>query len=842
MISANYEIELIRRMIKSQMCTLVPETDLARAPDNSLLRGGWFAVPHRKGRLRLIFDRRSLNEGEYTQDWGQLPHGTEFCKLIVDPGTTVRGSGDDLSNFVYQWKHNKNWLHRQAVGRRVSAHYFMDLIPDLDVTQHYRCSLKVIAMGDTNGVGVTQSAHVGLLEQAGCMRSTEVLSHGLAAPLELAWEGVYIDDRIAVLRLPRERLHCSPKCCCRFCQVDGGFFRDVDIMNRSRAKYRELDLPLALDKQFNLAQTFEAWGTTVEGHAGRAGVSSDKLRLLFRLLLAAAGLPTTRTTMQALLGSVVHPYLHRRCCMATLSEAFSWSSSMSPTASMRMPANVIDEVIISALWLPLAHTNVRHPVSRCISATDSSGKRGGSCIANVPQPVAELLFARSEFKGEAGRLDWNFLEEEFLSENMTEPDADLNELLASLPWKSPVSYEHKGLHHINTQEVRAVLDELERRAFKLGQRDQRVVCAIDSRVAVGCVAKGRSSSKALNSWLRKLSVLTLSTGLCVRPLWVGTKYNPADDPSRGVQLRPASPCPSWASHLWKPRSTFSSVRLRSSTPQSDDPRPESFECAVCDDRPGTSMRGAPNDGHLCLRAREYYGGAGGLTKALCRKQVECMCYEAYGKDGYNRLHDMELDSTVQREVRAARRKVVGLAHFGITCGSWSTLNNLNGGTRSSERPFGDGVLEREINGNFQHDQTFDIIDVLIEEGIGFSVENPLTSFIWHTPLFQELLEREDIFVVDFDQCAYCLRPPDAHCFDRDTRVLKRTRVVTNVPQLQRLRRCCDKGHDHVATIGFCRDKAGRRVRRSTAAGVYPPALCRAWAEAVREFLVHGPRS
>ena len=103
MIGPVEELLLIRRMLHSKMGTLTLEEDVARLPDNSILRGGWFCVPHREGRLRLIHDRRPANAVEVTLPWATLPHGTDFCKLVVGPSESIRGSGDDLSNLFSQW-------------------------------------------------------------------------------------------------------------------------------------------------------------------------------------------------------------------------------------------------------------------------------------------------------------------------------------------------------------------------------------------------------------------------------------------------------------------------------------------------------------------------------------------------------------------------------------------------------------------------------------------------------------------------------------------------------------------------------------------------------------------
>ena len=45
----------------------------------------------------------------------------------------------------------------------------------------------------------------------------------------------------------------------------------------------------------------------------------------------------------------------------------------------------------------------------------------------------------------------------------------------------------------------------------------------------------------------------------------------------------------------------------------------------------------------------------------------------------------------------------------------------------------------------------------MEYGVGFSIEHPKTSLMWKLNAYVRLLARSDIFVVEFDQCAYGLK-------------------------------------------------------------------------------------
>ena len=148
--------------------------------------GGWFCVPHTKGRQRLIFDRRALNEQELQLPWVNLPHGTQFCKMFLNKHETVRGSGDDLNVYFYQLSHRPNWYHRNAAGRRITGQTAEALggCPD----KCYRMAIKVVAMGDRNGVAIAQAVHEALLQKHDCLKSSNIMMYNKHTPSSKLWE------------------------------------------------------------------------------------------------------------------------------------------------------------------------------------------------------------------------------------------------------------------------------------------------------------------------------------------------------------------------------------------------------------------------------------------------------------------------------------------------------------------------------------------------------------------------------------------------------------------------------------------------------------------------------
>ena len=100
-------------------------------------------------------------------DWVRLPHGTQFSRMILKPGETVRGSGDDLENYYYQLSHRPSCFPGNAFGRRISGNYAREL--GGDPNKSYRLAFRVLGMGDSNGVALAQNAHEDVLRAYGCL-------------------------------------------------------------------------------------------------------------------------------------------------------------------------------------------------------------------------------------------------------------------------------------------------------------------------------------------------------------------------------------------------------------------------------------------------------------------------------------------------------------------------------------------------------------------------------------------------------------------------------------------------------------------------------------------------
>ena len=87
--------------------------------------------------------------------------------------------------------------------------------------------------------------------------------------------------------------------------------------------------------------------------------------------------------------------------------------------------------------------------------------------------------------------------------------------------------------HVNLEEARALVRYVKWILRSSKRCGHRLVILVDSKVVIGAVTKGRSSSTPLNALVRRLAALTFAGGLVLHFIFVPSAHNPSDWPSRG---------------------------------------------------------------------------------------------------------------------------------------------------------------------------------------------------------------------------------------------------------------------------------------------------------------------
>ena len=101
---------------------------------------------------------------------------------------------------------------------------------------------------------------------------------------------------------------------CEHCHGDGGYLPDVLGTEKLEQTYVAHSAEQSLEKRTRYKQDFVVWGTGVEGRRGRVGVEKPKRQKIARLVFSVAlhG-SATKAVLRSLVGSLIHPFMHRRC-------------------------------------------------------------------------------------------------------------------------------------------------------------------------------------------------------------------------------------------------------------------------------------------------------------------------------------------------------------------------------------------------------------------------------------------------------------------------------------------------------------------------------------------------
>lgn len=218
-----------------------------------------------------------------------------------------------------------------------------------------------------------------------------------------------------------------------------------------------------------------------------------------------------------------------------------------------------------------------------------------------------------------------------------------------------------------------------------------------------------------------------------------------------------------------------------------------------------------------------------------------------GTGKYIACNDMDLAEVRDCLWQEAVAGYYAYTHFGIPCTGWASMNQVNGGTRTLDRPEGcdpvpmtpykERARAREKKANRQAEYIAEFCIMCHQHGIFFSIENPVPSHLWLCKSFQRLKRvlGKDFYEVTFHQCAFGLTlpgcAPNEYC-------RKTTRFWSNMPEIMRLERRCpgqSPQHIHVHAIGNV-TVDGKRLSRAGAAGRYPIDLCQTIAIGARDAL------
>ena len=543
---------------KIRLFELLDSTDRLRlhtAEEVTPLYGsGLFAVGKSLEKDRMILDSRGANLLERPPNrWIRaLAAGELLTRLVLQAEEKILCSGNDLKDFYYFFKATNSRSRRNVlVGglRPHSVSHLKAFRPELLNSSVIFGGLATLAMGDTQAVELAQSCHLGVALQHGIITEENLMSLAKPPPRSSSSVGLVIDDFVVVSKVEMEK--------------EQERSEGAELADRMLSAYKEVGLMPNEDKSFRDEAEASFWGADLDGRKGTVRGSLRRAipvaALFIKILevkVATAGL------LQILTGCLISLFLYRRRFLCLLDSLFESFRGREDRCLVTITGQLRSDILMLVSLLPLAVSNLRAGIPQEIYASDASNWGEAAVWSPLEEQVGKELLRHTLKKSIWVRLlapaaAWS------RSHAMLDPEEEtpgneeiyrsnpLWELLArGLKYKELFSKCKSGQRHINIGELRAAL-----KTEKIGglkRKSSRLLIGLDSQVALGCLVKGRSSSKALNLELARSVPVLLALDSFPEYLYFNTKSNPSDDPTRGVALRePDLEMPGWWEDLKK---------------------------------------------------------------------------------------------------------------------------------------------------------------------------------------------------------------------------------------------------------------------------------------------------
>ena len=510
---------------------------------------GMFAVNKDAVRDRLVLDSRASNMLDRGQSvWsGGMASAMSLCSIYVDDDRVLLSSGEDLKDYFYQFRVNKERTSRNALKTALNADEFRVVFgrDPPSAGNVFHVGLSTLAMGDICAVEYAQCSHISLCLKHQVFCIDEMISLKGAIPRGLLQAGIIVDDLVILEHVLREKF-------------DSSDLHDTEGSKRTanaRDAYDKSLLPHNPKKGFCNSAHCRYWGVEVDGVKGLIRCSSLRLwpTSVITLRVCSLGVATVGL-IEALAGSWVSLLGVRRRLYSAMETIFEPLGIPDQKAVVRLSSELKSELMCLVVLGSLAVVNLRSKPSNFIVATDASMDAMAGVTAEVHPCVVKEITRYSLKKGNWSRL--------LPATAAWERSHGLLDAADELPgdsfkcnplWDTVAScFEYKTTwikkvdkaKHINLLELQSYITEEKRLAHRYSSL--RIPAGIDSQVCLGAVVKGRASSAAINAILRQSMPYSIGADLYMHYMYYPSELNRSDGPTRN---RPPAP-PSIAQPLW----------------------------------------------------------------------------------------------------------------------------------------------------------------------------------------------------------------------------------------------------------------------------------------------------
>lgn len=201
-----------------------------------------------------------------------------------------------------------------------------------------------------------------------------------------------------------------------------------------------------------------------------------------------------------------------------------------------IPPGALGELLVFTLLAPLLVADLEREFLPLLACSDASPSFGfGVSVRKCCLETITQLASRSERHGDYLTFDDDVL-------------ADKTQRRVGQPIQLPFSMESftdvlsiKATHveHSGKMEAHGLLLMVQWALRSVARFSSRLVVGVDATVVLSAALKGRSSAPTLTGSMRSIAAHCLAGDLLLYPLWVPSRFNPADAPSRGKRRRPS---------------------------------------------------------------------------------------------------------------------------------------------------------------------------------------------------------------------------------------------------------------------------------------------------------------
>ena len=262
----------------------------------------------------------------------------------------------------------------------------------------------------------------------------------------------------------------------------------------------------------------------------------DRLASLFAAVLDLAQLRfASPGAVAAYLGVTQWFCLLRRPRLSVFDRVYGFCTGALATdwTKRNVPDEIIRELLVDAVLAAFGSVDMHRQHLDFVGATDASSCFGlGAAVARLPASQLRQIAGLCCKAG--GHVTLRGIATDDLSARLG-PRHDLK--LPMSAFDVILSVRCTDDDHINLKEARGLLTYVRWVLRTPRHFGHRLVVLVDSKVVVGAVAKGRSSSVPLNRLLRRLAALCFLGDLTLHVVFIPSAHNPADAPSRGARPR-----------------------------------------------------------------------------------------------------------------------------------------------------------------------------------------------------------------------------------------------------------------------------------------------------------------